>query len=132
MKKKATLIILPLIIISLVTFPLFGQEVKRITSRKVKGTSFKKATWLKIRVYEKGEEGAQVIVNIPIKVVNALMAHREEFLKIAKEKGGCSDEDVLAILTMASTWDEIQKLSPTELVEVVDKKEGTRVRIWLE
>jgi hypothetical protein len=130
MNKKEVLLLLPLIVLSLIAFSFTNQEVKKGTTEKAVG--YQQATWLKIRVHEKGDEGAQVIVNIPITVVNAIMAHKEELIKLVEEKEEHADKGVLGIIMAASIWEEIQKLGPTELVEVIDKEDGTTIKIWLE
>jgi hypothetical protein len=82
----------------------------------------KQATWIRIRIYEKGQDKPEVSVNLPIALADLVFkslpddAKRE--LKLKGYEAG-------------NLWERLKKLGPTEILSVVGD-DGERIQIWLE
>ena len=80
------------------------------------------ASWIRVRVYEKGGKDPQVSINLPLGLAELVYKSLpDDARRDLKLKGYDAD----------NFWDRLKKLGPTEILSI-DGKDGERVQIWLE
>ena len=80
------------------------------------------ASWIRVRIYEKGGKAPQVSINLPLGLAELVYKSLpDDARKDLKLKGYDAD----------NFWDRLKKLGPTEILSI-DGKDGERVQIWLE
>lgn len=80
------------------------------------------ASWIRVRIYEKGGKDPQVSINLPLGLAELVYKSLpDDTRKELKLKGYDAD----------NFWDRLKKLGPTEILSI-DGKDGERVQIWLE
>jgi len=86
-----------------------------------KGAS-KPATWIRVRIYEKGSTTPEVSVNMPVALAELVFKSLpDDARKELKLKGYDAD----------TFWERLKKLGPTEILNI-QGKDSERVQIWLE
>ena len=80
------------------------------------------ASWIRVRIYEKGGKDPQVSINLPLGLAELVYKSLpDDARRELKLKGYDVD----------NFWDRLKKLGPTEILSI-DGKDGERVQIWLE
>ena len=80
------------------------------------------ASWIRVRIYEKGGNDPQVSINLPLGLAELVYKSLpDDARRNLKLKGYDAD----------NFWDRLKKLGPTEILSI-DSKDGERVQIWLE
>ena len=80
------------------------------------------ASWIRVRIYEKGGKDPQVSINLPMGLAELVYKSLpDDARRDLKLKGYDAD----------NFWDRLKKLGPTEILSI-DGKDGERVQIWLE
>jgi hypothetical protein len=81
-----------------------------------------RATWIRVRVYEKGEKRPQVSINMPLGLAELVFKSLpDDAVRELKQKGYDAE----------NFWQRLMKLGPTEIL-TVEQEDGGRVQIWLE
>jgi tetratricopeptide (TPR) repeat protein len=82
----------------------------------------KRSGWLKIRIFDKGKSSPTVSVNLPMALAElAFKSLPDDARRELRLKGYDAD----------NFWRELQKLGPTEIIEIVGE-DGERIKIWIE
>jgi hypothetical protein len=82
----------------------------------------KSASWIRVRIYEKGRTEPQVSVNLPMALADLVFKSLpEETRRELRLKGYDAD----------NFWDRLKKLGPTEIIDIRGD-EGEKVQIWIE
>ena len=82
----------------------------------------KPATWIRVRVYEKGQSKPKVSVNVPVALAEILFDSLPPDAKgELKRKGYDSD----------NFWPRVKALGPTEVIDI-EGDDGERIKVWLE
>jgi len=80
------------------------------------------ASWIRVRIYEKGAKDPQVSINLPLGLAELVYKSLPDDTRSElKLKGYDAD----------NFWERLKKLGPTEILSI-DGKDGERVQIWLE
>ncbi len=82
----------------------------------------REATWVRVRIYEKGSKQPQVAINLPVAfaelIFKSLPADTRKELQL---KGYDAD----------TFWDRLKKTGPTDIL-TIEGDEGERVQVWIE
>ena len=82
----------------------------------------KGASWIRVRIYEKGSAAPKVSVNLPMALADLVFKSLpEETRRDLRLKGYDAD----------NFWDRLKKLGPTEIIDIRGD-EGEKVQIWIE
>jgi tetratricopeptide (TPR) repeat protein len=82
----------------------------------------KAATWIRVRVYEKGRKDANVSINLPVGLAEMVFKSLpDDAIRELKHKG----------IDAENFWDRLKKLPPTEIM-TIEGEDGEKVQIWLE
>jgi hypothetical protein len=81
-----------------------------------------RATWIKVRVYEKGAKQPEVSINLPLGLAELVFKSLPETARRELREEGIDAENF---------WDRLLKLGPSEILSI-EGKDGERVQIWLE
>jgi hypothetical protein len=82
----------------------------------------KAATWIRVRVYEKGRKNANVSINLPVGLAEMVFKSLpDDAIRELKHKG----------IDAENFWDRLKKLPPTEIM-TIEGDEGEKIQIWLE
>jgi len=87
------------------------------------GAASGRATWIRVRVYEKGEKTKpQVSINMPLGLAELVYKSLpDDAMRKLKEKGYDAE----------NFWEQLGKLGPMEIL-TIEEGDGGRVQIWLE
>jgi len=85
-------------------------------------TSPREASWIRVRIYEKGGSKAKVSVNLPVALAELVFKSLPDEARTELRKKGYDADNF---------WDRLKKLGPTEVVNI-EGDEGERVQIWIE
>lgn len=101
---------------------LTPEEPAPRTTPRPAGSAPRVATWLKIRIYEKGGAKPNVSVNLPVGLAEmAFKSLPDDARSELKKKGYDAD----------NFWERLKKLGPTEIVSIVGD-DGEKIQIWIE
>jgi len=89
---------------------------------EAEGPRRKEATWIRVRFYEKGGEGAKVSINLPMALAELVYKSLPDNARDELRKQGY-DADTF--------WERLKELGPTDIIEVVGS-DGGKLRIWIE
>jgi tetratricopeptide (TPR) repeat protein len=101
---------------------LLRVEPQALSSAPPSLASRKAATWIRVRIYEKGKATPQVSVNLPMALADLVFKSLpEETRRQLGQKGFDAD----------NFWDRLKRLGPTEIIDIRGE-EGEKVQIWIE
>ena len=80
------------------------------------------ATWVKVRIFDKGEAKPKVSLNLPVALAELVFKSLPEDAR-DELKGKGYDADTF--------WQRLKNLGPTEILSI-DGKDGEKVQVWLE
>ena len=101
---------------------LLGLEPRALSSAPPPSAHQKAATWIRVRVYEKGKSTPQVSVNLPMALADLVFKSLpEDTRRQLGAKGFDAD----------NFWDRLKKLGPTEIIDIRGD-DGEKVQIWIE
>jgi HEAT repeat protein len=89
---------------------------------RASGAPAKEASWLKVRIYERGKGEPTVSVNVPIALAELALKALPDDARRELEQKGFEPDNLLA---------RLRKLGPTEIV-TVEGEDGEKVQIWIE
>lgn len=92
------------------------------TSRAPKGGPAREASWLRIRIYEKGKAEPVVSVNLPVGLADLVFDSLPDDAREELSKEGFDAKNF---------WSRLKKLGPAEIVEIKGD-DGEHIKIWLE
>lgn len=99
---------------------LLGLEPQSLSSAPPSAT--RKASWIRVRIYEKGKPTPQVSVNLPMALADLVFKSLpDEARQKLGQKGFDAD----------NFWERLKKLGPTEIIDIRGD-EGEKVQIWIE
>jgi hypothetical protein len=82
----------------------------------------RQATWIRVRIYERGRSEPKVSVNFPMALADLVFKSLpDEARRELKHKGYDAD----------NFWERLKALGPTDILEIVGE-DGERVKIWIE
>jgi hypothetical protein len=82
----------------------------------------REASWIRVRIYEKGATKASVAINVPVALAElAFKALPDEARARLRRQGYDAD----------TFWDRLKKTGPTEIL-TVEGDEGERIQVWIE
>lgn len=80
------------------------------------------ATWIRVRIYERGRSEPKVLVNFPMALADLVFKSLpDDARKELRLKGYDAD----------NFWERLKALGPTDILEIVGE-DGERVKIWIE
>ena len=85
-------------------------------------TASRGASWIRVRIYEKGGSKAKVSVNLPVALAELVFKSLPDETRTELRKKGYDADNF---------WDRLKKLGPTEIISI-EGDEGERVQIWIE
>jgi hypothetical protein len=101
---------------------LLRLEPQALSSAPPSAASRKTASWIRVRIYDKGKTTPQVSVNLPMALADLVFKSLpEETRRQLGRKGFDAD----------NFWDRLKKLGPTEIIDIRGD-EGEKVQIWIE
>jgi hypothetical protein len=80
------------------------------------------ATWVHIRIYEKGESKPNVAINLPVALADLVFKALPDHALADLRKEGYDAR---------SFWEALKKTGPAEIL-TVEGKDGERIQVWLE
>lgn len=80
------------------------------------------ASWIRVRIYQRGAHKPQVSVNLPVALAEMVFKSLPEETRTELRRKGYDADNF---------WDRLKKLGPTEIISI-EGDEGERVQIWLE
>jgi len=86
------------------------------------GASGKSASWVHIRIYEKGESKPNVAINLPVALADLVFKSLPDSAIADLRKEGYDAR---------SFWEALKKTGPAEIL-TVEGKDGERIQVWLE
>lgn len=95
--------------------------LREIESRSHPGEA-REATWIKVRIWEKGKAEPVVSVNVPVALADLVLKSLPDDARRELRRKGFEPENF---------WDKLKKLGPTEFIEI-NGDDGERIRIWME
>ncbi len=99
---------------------LLGLEPQSLSSAPPSAT--RKASWIRVRIYEKGKPTPQVSVNLPMALADLVFKSLpDETRQKLGQKGFDAD----------NFWERLKKLGPTEIIDIRGD-DGEKVQIWIE
>jgi hypothetical protein len=80
------------------------------------------ATWIRVRITERGKSEPKVSVNLPLALADLVFKSLpEDALKDLRLKGYKAE----------NFWEKLKQMGPTDIIEIVGD-EGERIKIWIE
>ncbi len=80
------------------------------------------ATWVRVRIYEKGHSKPNVAINVPVALADLVFkALPDEAIADLRKEG----------YDARSFWEAVKKTGPAEIL-TVEGKDGERIQVWLE
>jgi hypothetical protein len=86
------------------------------------GASAKAASWVHIRIYEKGQSKPNVAINLPVALADSRLQVAPDSAIADLRKEGYDAR---------SFWEALKKTGPAEIL-TVEGKDGERIQVWLE
>ena len=80
------------------------------------------ASWIRVRIYDKGGSKAKVSVNMPVALAELVFKSLPDEARAELRKKGYDADNF---------WDRPKRLGPTEIISI-EGDEGERVQIWIE
>jgi hypothetical protein len=80
------------------------------------------ASWVRVRIFEKGSAAPKVAINLPVALAELVFKSLPEDAVADLRREGYD---------AASFWQKLKKLGPTEIL-TVEGDEGERIQVWLE
>jgi hypothetical protein len=100
---------------------LLGLEPGALSSSPPSGGT-RKASWIRVRIYEKGSANPQVSVNLPMALADLVFKSLpDDARQKLSQKGFDAD----------NFWDRLKRLGPTEIIDIRGN-DGEKVQIWIE
>lgn len=81
-----------------------------------------RATWIRVRVYEKGEKQPEVSINLPLGLAELVFKSLPDEARSELRRKGIDSDNF---------WDRLMQLGPSEILSI-EGEDGERVQIWLE
>ncbi|HEY6549409.1 MAG TPA: HEAT repeat domain-containing protein [Vicinamibacteria bacterium] len=81
-----------------------------------------RATWIRVRVYEKGEKQPEVSINLPLGLAELVFKSLPDDARSELRRKGIDADNF---------WDRLMQLGPSEILSI-EGQDGERVQIWLE
>jgi len=82
----------------------------------------KPATWIRLRIWEKGSKEPQVSINLPVALAEMVFKSLpEDALRELRKEG----------YDAGSFWERLKKTGPTEIL-TIDSDDGDRIQVWIE
>jgi tetratricopeptide (TPR) repeat protein len=81
-----------------------------------------RATWIRVRVYEKGEKQPEVSINLPLGLAELVFKSLPDDARSELRRKGIDADNF---------WDRLMQLGPSEILSI-EGEDGERVQIWLE
>jgi len=101
---------------------LLGLEPRALSGTPASRATRKSASWIRVRIYEKGKTTPQVSVNLPMALADLVFKSLpEDTRRELRQKGYDAD----------NFWDHLKKLGPTEIIDIRGG-DGEKVQIWIE
>ena len=82
----------------------------------------KAASWVHIRIYEKGQSKPNVAINLPVALADLVFKSLPDSAIADLRKEGYDAR---------SFWEALKKTGPAEIL-TVEGKDGERIQVWLE
>jgi len=82
----------------------------------------RQVTWLRVRVFEKGQSKAKVSVNVPVALAEMVFKSLPDEARAELRRKGYDADNF---------WEKLKRLGPTEIIDI-EGDDGERVQIWLE
>jgi len=80
------------------------------------------ASWIRVRIYERGRKDANVSINLPVGLAEMVFKSLpDDAIRDLKHKG----------IDAENFWDRLKKLGPAEII-TIEGDDGEKVQIWLE
>ena len=105
-----------------ITLMLLDPKALQQAESKVSPAPTREVTWLRVRIYKKGQAKPEVSINMPVALAELVFKSLPEDAKHGLRKKGYDAE---------TFWERLKKLGPTQIVEVNDE-DGSRIQIWVE
>lgn len=80
------------------------------------------ASWLKVRIYEKGGASPKVTLNVPVALADIVFKSLPDDARLELNKKGYDPENF---------WTRLKSLGPAEIL-TIDAEDGDRIQIWIE
>ena len=94
----------------------------RPSAQPAPGPAPRSATWVKVRIFERGRSEAKVSINVPIALADLVFKSLpDEARRDLRRKGYDAD----------NFWERLKQLGPMEIIEILGD-DGERVKIWIE
>jgi hypothetical protein len=101
---------------------LLALEPRALSATPPSRAARKSASWIRVRIYEKGKATPQVSVNLPMALADLVFKSLpEDTRRELRRKGYDAD----------NFWDHLKKLGPTEIIDIRGG-DGEKVQIWIE
>ena len=101
---------------------LLRLEPQALSSAPPSVANRKAASWIRVRIYDKGKTTPQVSVNLPMALADLVFKSLpDETRRQLGQKGFDAD----------NFWERLKKLGPTEIIDIRGD-EGEKVQIWIE
>ena len=81
-----------------------------------------RASWIRVRVYEKGEKQPEVSINLPLGLAELVFKSLPDDARSGLRRKGIDADNF---------WDRLMQLGPSEILSI-EGEDGERVQIWLE
>ena len=87
-----------------------------------RGPAASRASWIRVRVYEKGEKDPEVSINLPLGLAELVFKSLPDDARSGLRRKGIDADNF---------WDRLMQLGPSEILSI-EGADGERVQIWLE
>jgi hypothetical protein len=82
----------------------------------------KAASWIRVRIYERGRKDANVSINLPVGLAEMVFKSLpDDAIRELRHKG----------IDAENFWDRLKKLGPAEII-TIEGDDGEKIQIWLE
>ena len=82
----------------------------------------RQASWIRVRIYEKGEAQAKVSINLPVALAELVFKSLPDDTRAELRRKGYDADNF---------WDRLKHTGPTDIL-TVEGDEGERVQVWIE
>ena len=101
---------------------LLGLQPGALSSSPASTARAKAASWIRVRIYDKGKTTPQVSVNLPMALADLVFKSLPDD---ARQKLNLKGFDA------DNFWDRLKRLGPTEIIDIRGD-DGEKVQIWIE
>ena len=101
---------------------LLGLQPGALSSAPPSTGRAKAASWIRVRIYEKGSANPKVSVNLPMALADLVFKSLPDD---ARQKLNLKGFDA------DNFWDRLKRLGPTEIIDI-HGDDGEKVQIWIE